>query len=158
MSDANIEIRIQDSSLDPAIEQDQLRLGCPSAGALVAFVGLMRDISDDREVTAMTLEHYPGMTERALTGIADEAMARWHIDGIRIVHRVGRVFPQDPIVLVAVLSKHRMEAFRACEFLIDFLKTHAPFWKKEQTAQGDRWVQARNADSHAAIRWGDSDD
>jgi molybdopterin synthase catalytic subunit len=104
----------------------------------------------------MTLEHYPGMTERALAQIADQAARRWQIDGIRIIHRVGRLLPEDPIVLVAVTSRHRTEAFRACEFLIDYLKTRAPFWKKEETDQGSRWVDARLSDDDAAKRWNET--
>jgi molybdopterin synthase catalytic subunit len=114
----------------------------------------MRDINEGIGVSAMTLEHYPGMTERALAAIADEAAALWTLEGISIVHRVGPLLPQDPIVFVGVVSPHRGEAFRACEFLIDYLKTRAPFWKKESTDQGERWVDARAADESAAERWG----
>jgi molybdopterin synthase catalytic subunit len=153
MTDTSIDIRVQNTALDPSAEQDALRRGRPNIGALVAFVGLMRDISEAREVVAMTLEHYPGMTERALAQIADQAARRWQIDGIRIIHRVGRLLPEDPILLVAVISQHRTEAFRACEFLIDYLKTRAPFWKKEATDQGSRWVDARQSDDDAAKRW-----
>ena len=156
MPEINVEVRVQGVPFDPGIEQQELRHGRADIGALVAFVGLMRDINDDRDVTAMTLEHYPGMTERALTTIAREAAGRWQIDGIRIVHRVGRVLPEDPIVLVAVISRHRTEAFRACEFLIDYLKTRAPFWKKEETRQGSQWVDARQTDTAAAERWADA--
>ncbi|MGD8207674.1 MAG: molybdenum cofactor biosynthesis protein MoaE [Thiohalocapsa sp.] len=148
-----IDIRIQTAPFDPAAEQDDLRRGRPEAGALVAFTGLMRDTNADHHIHAMTLEHYPGMTERALTQIAEEASRRWRTDAIRIVHRVGRLLPEEPIVLVAVLSRHRGEAFRACELLIDYLKTKAPFWKKEETDQGERWVAARDSDQRAAARW-----
>ena len=154
--DTSIDIRVQDTAFDPWAEQDALRRGRPDIGALVAFVGLMRDINEDRGVAAMTLEHYPGMTERALAQIADQAARRWRIDGIRIIHRVGRLLPEDPIVLVAVTSRHRTEAFRACEFLIDYLKTRAPFWKKEETDQGTRWVDARLSDDDAAKRWNET--
>lgn len=148
------QIRIQADPFDPAAEQDELRRGQAQIGALVAFVGLMRDINAGSAVEAMTLEHYPGMTERALETIAADARRRWQVDGIRIVHRVGRLTPEEPIVLVAVTSRHRGDAFRACELIIDFLKTDAPFWKKEHTADGARWVQARDADSEATQRWG----
>lgn len=148
-----LDIRIQQAPLDPEAEQQGLREGASRVGALVAFTGLMRDMNADGAVTAMTLEHYPGMTERALRGIAAEAAARWTLDAIRIVHRVGRLLPQEPIVLVAVTSRHRHEAFRACELLIDYLKTQAPFWKKEETLHGEHWVEARTSDAQAAARW-----
>lgn len=153
MPETSIDIRVQENPFDPSAEQDRLRQGRPDIGAMVAFVGLMRDINENRGVAAMTLEHYPGMTERALMAISKQAAGRWEVDSIRIVHRVGRVLPEDPIVLVAVTSRHRTEAFRACEFLIDFLKTRAPFWKKEETEQGEQWVEARHSDSTAAGRW-----
>jgi len=156
MPETRIDVRVQDSDFDPSAEQDELRRGRPDIGALVAFVGLMRDINDGRGVGAMTLEHYPGMTERALAEIADQAARRWQVDGIRVVHRVGRVLPEDPIVLVAVTSRHRTEAFRACEFLIDYLKTRAPFWKKEETDDGAHWVDERQRDTAAAERWTES--
>lgn len=147
------EIRIQAEPFDPAAEQDALRRGKPKVGALVAFVGLMRDINDDSAVRSMTLEHYPGMTDRSLEAIAAEAGRRWRLEAIRIIHRVGRLEPEDPIVLVAVASRHRGDAFRACELIIDYLKTEAPFWKKEQTDSGERWVDARSSDSDAKARW-----
>jgi len=153
MSKTSIDIRVQDTAFDPWAEQDVLRRGRSDIGALVAFVGLMRDSNQGRRVTAMTLEHYPGMTERALAQISDQAAERWQIDNIRIIHRVGRLLAEDPVVLVAVTSQHRTEAFRACEFLIDYLKTQAPFWKKEETNQGARWVEARESDKVAAKRW-----
>jgi molybdopterin synthase catalytic subunit len=148
-----IAIRIQTEPFDPAAEQDALRHGQPQVGAMVAFVGLMRDINDDATVRSMTLEHYPGMTERALEAIAAEAEQRWELEGIRILHRVGRLEPQEPIVLVAVTSRHRRDAFRACELIIDYLKTDAPFWKKEQTDAGERWVEARATDDDAKRLW-----
>jgi molybdopterin synthase catalytic subunit len=148
-----IDIRIQSEPFDPAIEQERLWRGRPKVGALVSFLGLMRDLNEGETVARMTLEHYPGMTEKALQRIAEEAAARWSLDGIRILHRVGALAPQDPIVLVAVTSAHRGDAFRACEFLIDYLKTRAPFWKKETTASGERWVDARDGDAAAAERW-----
>lgn len=136
--------------------------GDPRVGAVVTFIGLMRDFNADTSVTAMTLEHYPGMTEKALSAIVTEAMTRWDLIDVRILHRVGRLTPGDPIVMVGVSSQHRGDAFRACEFLIDHLKTRAPFWKKESTPEGERWVEARATDDQAANRWrlapGDSGD
>lgn len=149
-----IRIQVQLEPIDTAAEQEALWRGKPGVGALVSFVGLMRDINEGVGVSAMTLEHYPGMTERALAAIAGEAAGRWDLQGICIVHRVGPLAPQDPIVFVGVVSAHRGDAFRACEFLIDYLKTRAPFWKKETTAAGERWVAARHQDDQAAGRWG----
>jgi len=139
-------IRVQAEPIAITAEQESLWQGRPQVGAVVTFVGLMRDINAGVAVSAMTLEHYPGMTEKALAVIAAEAAGRWDLLGIRIVHRVGPLRPQDPIVFVGVASAHRREAFRACEFLIDSLKTGAPFWKKETTAAGERWVEAQAAD------------
>ncbi|MBK1617898.1 molybdopterin synthase catalytic subunit MoaE [Lamprobacter modestohalophilus] len=152
---SSTQIRIQATPFDPFAEQDELRRGQPQVGALVAFVGLMRDLNEGADIRAMTLEHYPGMTERALAAIADEARRRWPLEGIRILHRVGRLEPEDPIVLVAVTSRHRGDAFRACELIIDYLKTDAPFWKKEHTERGARWVEARDSDGSAKARWRD---
>lgn len=146
-------VQIQETPIQIATEQEALWLGKPQVGALVSFVGLMRDINEGRPVSAMTLEHYPGMTEKALEAIAAQAAARWDLEGIRICHRVGRMMPQEPIVFIGVVSRHRQDAFRACEFLIDYLKTQAPFWKKESTAAGERWVEPRDADAAAAGRW-----
>jgi molybdopterin synthase catalytic subunit len=151
-------IQVQSESFDIAAEQEILWRGQPQVGAVVTFVGLMRDINEGAKVTSMTLEHYPGMTEKALAAIAGEAAGRWDLDGISILHRVGHLKPQDPIVFVGVSSRHRGDAFRACEFLIDYLKTRAPFWKKEQTEAGERWVEARTTDDQAARRWADGDD
>jgi molybdopterin synthase catalytic subunit len=148
-----IEIRVQAEPFDLAAEQEALWRGRPQVGALVTFVGLMRDLNEGDRVERMTLEHYPGMTEKALAAIAEEAARRWELSGIRIVHRVGALLPQDPIVLVAVVSRHRGDAFRACELLIDYLKTRAPFWKKETRVGGERWVDARATDDEAAGRW-----
>jgi len=149
------EILIQTEPFDVAAIQDELMLNNPSVGAVVTFLGLMRDMNEGDQVSSMFLEHYPGMTEKALREILDEAGRRWDLMGIRVVHRVGELRPTDAIVLVAVASAHRGEAFRACEFVIDFLKTRAPFWKKERTGDGDRWVSARHSDSDAEKRWGD---
>jgi molybdopterin synthase catalytic subunit len=148
-----IEIRVQTEPFDVAAEQEDLYRGHLQVGALVAFVGLMRDMNEGDRVSRMILEHYPGMTEKALTAIAEEAAARWDLHGIRILHRVGELRPQDPIVLVAVASAHRADAFRACELVIDYLKTRAPFWKKETTEHGERWVDSRPTDEDAANRW-----
>lgn len=148
-----IEIHVQTEPFDIAAEQETLWRGRPQVGALVTFLGLMRDINEDESVQRMRLEHYPGMTEKALTAIAEEASRRWALEGVRIIHRVGDLAPQDPIVLVAVTSRHRGDAFRACEFLIDYLKTRAPFWKQELTSSGTRWVEARAGDAAAASRW-----
>lgn len=128
----------------------------PATGAVATFTGLMRDLNEGDRVEQMVLEHYPGMTEKALREIADDAIARWDLQRVRIVHRVGELRPTDPIVFVAVASAHRGDAFAACEFLMDFLKTRAPFWKREQLAGGSqRWVAARDSDTHAADRWAD---
>mgnify|MGYP001824769394 CR=1 FL=1 len=147
------DIRIQEQPFDLAAEQQSLWAGRPQVGALVSFLGLMRDINEGDAIRRMTLEHYPGMTEKALRAIAEEAARRWPIEAVRILHRVGTLEPQDPIVLVAVTARHRGDAFRACELLIDYLKTRAPFWKKEVTAEGERWVEARDSDEDAAGRW-----
>lgn len=151
---ATIRIEVGKDPLDIQAEQQGLWRGNARVGALVSFVGIMRDLNAGAEVRSMTLEHYPGMTERALGAIAEEAARRWDLQGVAIVHRVGPLTPQDPIVFVAVASSHRGDAFRACEFLIDYLKTRAPFWKKETTGSGERWVESREADEAAAGRWG----
>jgi molybdopterin synthase catalytic subunit len=149
-----IEIRVEQGPLDVAAELLPLYTGNGAVGGVVSFVGLMRDFNEGDQVSEMTLEHYPGMTEKALGAIVDEAAARWGLLRARVVHRVGRIRPQDPIVLVAVASAHRGDAFRACEFIIDYLKTKAPFWKREQTADGrTRWVEARASDDAAADNW-----
>lgn len=148
-------IVVQTSPIEIAAEQETLWRGRSQVGALVTFVGLMRDINADVGVSAMILEHYPGMTERALDAIAEEAQARWPVEGITLIHRVGTLVPQDPIVFVGVVARHRGDAFRACELIIDYLKTRAPFWKKELTDVGERWVEARAGDESAAARWQD---
>jgi molybdopterin synthase catalytic subunit len=147
------DVRVQLAPFEPAAEVEALRAGNPGIGAVVTFLGLMRDLNEGERVEAMTLEHYPGMTEKALADIVAEARLRWELEGVRVVHRVGELRPEDPIVLVAVASRHRGDAFRACEFVIDYLKTRAPFWKKERTAAGERWVGARDADADAESRW-----
>ncbi len=149
----NISIKVQAEPFDPDAESRVVRAGNPRVGGVVTFLGLMRDLNDGDDVTRMTLEHYPGMTEKALRQIAETAMRRWELDAINVVHRVGTLTPEEPIVLVAVASRHRGAAFRGCEFVIDYLKNRAPFWKKEQTAQGERWVEARDSDKTAEARW-----
>ena len=146
-------VSVQGEPFDFCAIQDELRASNPEIGAIVTFIGLMRDINQGDRVSSMTLEHYPGMTEKALEKILREADERWDLLGIRVVHRVGPLQPLDPIVFVGVASTHRGEAFQACEFVIDYLKTRAPFWKKEQTAEGGRWVDARESDSAAEERW-----
>ena len=146
-------VRIQTEDFDAGAEMTALRRGDPNIGAVASFIGLCRDRNDGEAVSAMTLEHYPGMTERALENIVDEARGRWRIIDALIVHRVGELRPGDQIVLVVVTGAHRGDAFAACEFIMDYLKTRAPFWKKEQTAQGARWVEARSSDDEAAGRW-----
>jgi molybdopterin synthase catalytic subunit len=146
-------VRVQEADFDLNAELTALRAGDPRIGALASFVGLVRDINDGAGVSEMTLEHYPGMTEKALEAIVAEAKARWDIYGVRVIHRVGPLKPCDQIVLVAVTSAHRGEAFAACEFIMDYLKTRAPFWKRETTPEGGRWVDARETDDSAAARW-----
>jgi len=146
-------IRIQTEDFDAGAEIAKLRAGNPKVGAIASFVGVCRDVNDGESVATMTLEHYPGMTEKALARIVDEAIARWRIIDVTVVHRVGELKPTDQIVLVVVSSGHRGDAFAACEFLMDYLKTRAPFWKKEQTPEGARWVEARTSDDDAARRW-----
>jgi molybdopterin synthase catalytic subunit len=150
-------IRVQSEAFDVGTELEVLRAANPKVGAIVSFVGIARDINDDQAVTSLTLEHYPGMTERALEQIVADARKRWNVLGARVVHRVGTLAPLDPIVLVAVCSMHRHDAFEACRFIIDFLKTDAPFWKREQTASGSRWVEARHSDDRARQRWNPPD-
>jgi molybdopterin synthase catalytic subunit len=136
-------IRVQTDDFDPGLELELLRLGSPAqAGAVVSFTGLVRDLNAGEKIQQMTLEHYPGMTEKALSAIEQEATSRWALTGTIIIHRVGPLQPNDRIVFVAAASPHRKEAFRACEFMIDTLKTEAPFWKKEATPAGERWVEA----------------
>ena len=146
-------VRIQEADFDLGSELAALRAGDARVGALASFVGLVRDINDGSSVSEMTLEHYPGMTEKALEEIVSEAKSRWEIYDSLVIHRVGPLQPCDQIVLVAVTSAHRGEAFAACEFIMDYLKTRAPFWKREATPEGARWVDARDSDDSAATRW-----
>jgi molybdopterin synthase catalytic subunit len=148
-----ITIRVQTADFDAGAELAALRRGNPRIGAVASFVGLVRDVNDGSDVSGLTLEHYPGMTEKALAAIVDEAKGRWDVQGCTVVHRVGALKPLDQIVLVIVASGHRGDAFAACEFVMDYLKTRAPFWKKEATSQGERWVEARESDDEAAARW-----
>jgi molybdopterin synthase catalytic subunit len=152
-----MKIAVQHEDFDLSTETRRLCEGRNDIGATVSFSGLVRDMSSDQSLVALELEHYPGMTEKALTEIANEACARWEITDLTIVHRVGRLAPGDNIVLVITASPHRREAFEACEFLMDYLKTRAPFWKKEVTRQGESWVASRDSDSQAAERWSKAD-
>jgi molybdopterin synthase catalytic subunit len=147
-------VSIQTGDFDASAEIAALRRGDAAVGAVVAFIGTVRDRNDGSGVSAMELEHYPGMTERAIESMIDEAVRRFGLRAARVVHRVGPLVPEDQIVLVAVTSPHRGDAFRGCEFLMDYLKTQAPFWKKERTPAGERWVDARVADDDALARWG----
>ena len=146
-------VRVQLEDFDVGAEIAALRRADPSIGAVASFIGLVRDRNDGDAISGMTLEHYPGMTEKALAGIVAEAKQRWDIIDAMVIHRVGELKPLDQIVLVVVAGAHRGAAFAACEFIMDYLKTRAPFWKKERTGQGARWVEARTSDDQAAERW-----
>ena len=149
---ARVSIQMQDFNL--AAEVDALRKNDKRVGAVCSFIGTVRDRNDGLNVSSMELEHYPGMTEKAIEAMIDEALKRFDIFGARVVHRVGLLQPLDQVVMVAVTSAHRGISFRACEFLMDYLKTQAPFWKKEQTPNGARWVDARVTDDVALAKWG----
>ena len=151
-------ISVQTEDFDFANEYQTLRESCPQSGAIVMFVGLVRDFSENTHVSSMTLEHYPGMTENVLNNIAEQASQRWPLDGIRIIHRVGELHAKDQIVLVGVASAHRIAAYEASQYIMDILKTEAPFWKKESTKSqqgdaGERWVDAKSSDSKQAADW-----
>ena len=146
---------VQTEDFDAGAEMAALRADDQGVGAIASFDGTVRDRGDGQSVSAMELEHYPGMTERSIEAMIDAALARFDICGARVVHRVGPLLPGDQIVLVVVSSMHRGEAFQACEFLMDYLKSHAPFWKKETTPEGARWVDARVSDDAALARWGE---
>ena len=146
-------IRIQEADFDLTTEVKLLRKDDPRVGAVVTFVGTVRDINDGSQVKGMTLEHYPGMTEKSLEEIIKQARGRWDIYKTLVIHRVGPLLPEDQIVLVVVTGAHRGEAFAACEFIMDYLKTAAPFWKKEETPDGSKWVDARVTDAAAMARW-----
>jgi molybdopterin synthase catalytic subunit len=146
-------VRVQTEDFDLSAEINQLRQGDARVGAVAAFIGTVRDLNEGAEVSKMTLEHYPGMTEKSLEEIIDQAKARWDIYEVLIIHRIGPLDIEDQIVLVAVTSAHRGEAFASCEFVMDYLKTLAPFWKKEDTPEGARWVDARLSDDEALKKW-----
>jgi molybdopterin synthase catalytic subunit len=146
-------VRVQTEDFDTGKELDALTRGRTDVGALASFTGLVRDANDGAPVRGMTLEHYPGMTEKALEEICRQAHSRWDLIDTLVVHRVGALAPGDRIVLVGVTSAHRGEAFAACEFIMDYLKPRAPFWKREDTADGPRWVEARASDDTAAAKW-----
>ena len=146
-----VSISVQENDFDVSHEIDALTADAGSVGAVASFVGLVRD--EDKLLSSMTLEHYAGMTEKAIGEIIATAEQRWSLLGVRVIHRIGKLFPGDRIVLVVVSSRHRGDAFAACEFVMDYLKTQAPFWKREETTQGARWVEARDSDDEAAGRW-----
>jgi len=148
-----IHIKVQEAPFDLAVVNRGMTEGRTDIGAVVTFSGLVRDFNEKPDVQGLTLEHYPGMTEQALQQIAEEASERWSLQAVSVIHRVGHLTPGDPIVLVAVASAHRQAAFDSCAFIMDFLKTRAPFWKKENTREGDYWVSARTSDEDAAQRW-----
>ena len=147
-------VTVQHADFDLSTEVSALRSSDPGVGAIASFIGTVRDRNDGLGVSAMELEHYPGMTERAIEAMIDEAMRRFEIRQARVIHRIGLLQPLDQIVLVVVTSAHRRAAFEGCEFLMDYLKTQAPFWKKEETPSGARWVDARSDDDAALARWG----
>ena len=149
----SIAVRVQEADFDLTKEVAALRAGNPKIGAIATFTGVVRDLNEGDNVSQMTLEHYPGMTEKSITAIILEAQGRWQVMDALVIHRIGLLQPLDQIVLVAVTSAHRGDAFAACEFIMDYLKTRAPFWKKERTPQGAHWVDARESDDTAAKRW-----
>jgi len=147
------DVRIQEAAFDVGAVNDALRAHSAGIGAIASFVGVCRDRNEGDAVSEMWLEHYPGMTEKAIEAIVGEARGRWQLLAVQVVHRVGRLRPGEPIVLVVVASSHRRDAFEACEFVMDYLKTRAPFWKREATPEGARWVDARASDGEALERW-----
>jgi molybdopterin synthase catalytic subunit len=157
MSDAvmteNVTIRVQESDFDIAREISALTAGRSDIGAVVSFTGICRGSEDDASIAALTLEHYPGMAEAEIGRHAETAMSRWELSGIRVIHRIGRITPGENIVLVVTASKHRQAAFEAAEFLMDYLKSNAPFWKRVEAADGANWIEARDHDDAAAARW-----
>ena len=152
-----MKVSVQQEDFDAGREMAAVRARNPKVGAVASFIGVVRDVNDGAagltSVATMTLEHYPGMTEKALQAIIDAAKVRWEVLDCTVIHRVGRLVPTDQIVFVAVASGHRGDAFAACEFIMDYLKTQAPFWKKEETPGGERWVEAKDADDKALDRW-----
>jgi molybdopterin synthase catalytic subunit len=149
-----VKILVQAVPFDLGAEVAALHAANPKVGAVASFLGLVRNFNEGDGVSTLTLEHYPGMTEKSLEKITREAFERWDLQDATVIHRVGELHPTDPIVMVAVASGHRGDAFAACEFIMDYLKTRAPFWKKEQTDEGVRWVEAKESDEVAATRWG----
>ena len=145
--------RVQREDFDAGAEIARLRANNPKIGAVASFIGIVRDLNEGAAVGSITLEHYPGMTDKALTSIAEQAKTRWNLLDVLIIHRIGTLAPTDQIVLVVTSSSHRGDAFAACQFVMDYLKTEAPFWKKEVTAEGTRWVDARDSDIDARERW-----
>ena len=148
-----MKVAVQSEPFDLAAEVAALHRANPRVGAVASFLGLVRDVNEGDGVHTLTLEHYPGMTEKSLERIVRDALARWDLLDATVIHRVGEMQPTEPIVLVAVASAHRGEAFAACEFIMDYLKTRAPFWKKEMTPDGERWVDAKESDELAASKW-----
>jgi molybdopterin synthase catalytic subunit len=146
-------VRVQQEDFDAGVEITRLRAKNPKVGAVASFIGIVRDLNEGAAVGSITLEHYPGMTEKSLAAIAEQAKARWHLLDVLVIHRVGTLAPTDQIVLVVTTSSHRGDAFAACQFVMDYLKTDAPFWKKESTDAGVRWVDARDSDAKARERW-----
>lgn len=146
-------VRVQEQDFDVGEEITRLRLQYPQAGAVVSFTGQVRDLNDGDAVSSLTLEHYPGMTEKSLAAIIEQARQRWPILDAVVIHRIGTLQPQAQIVLVVVASAHRGDAFAACEFIMDYLKTEAPFWKKEATPEGEKWLDSRESDQSARERW-----
>lgn len=149
----SIEVSIQQEDFDAGLQLEIMRKENTEVGAIVSFIGAVRDGCESEKIITLELEHYPGMTQRSIRDIVDRAFERWQLLGARVIHRVGKLAPADQIVFVAVSSQHRGQAFDACEFIMDYLKTSAPFWKKELTAQGVRWVGARCSDQSAVERW-----
>ena len=147
------QVLIQTEDFDVNAELLALRGESRQVGALASFIGLVRDVNEGDDVATMELEHYPGMTEKSIQTIVDEAFQRWQLLGAKVIHRVGKLEPTDQIVFVAVSSMHRGDSFAACEFIMDYLKTRAPFWKREATPEGERWVEQRDSDHDAAARW-----
>jgi molybdopterin synthase catalytic subunit len=149
------EVLITGAGFDIRAESDKLRAHDKSIGALVVFTGQVREFSENSEISEMELEHYPGMTEKMIAEIIDCARSRWQIRAVRVIHRIGRLLPGDEIVFVGVASSHRQDAFSACAYIMDFLKSRAPFWKKETGSFGQRWVDARESDEEALVQWRD---
>lgn len=149
-------VRVQEAPFSPGVETQALHAAQLGIGAVVTFIGYVRDFNDGHAVHGMALEHYPGMTEKALAKIVDEAEQRWRLLRVEVIHRVGALAPGEPIVFVGVASAHRQAAFEACNFIMDYLKARAPFWKKERTPEGDRWVEGKATDKAAEQRWDDA--